>query len=291
MRAPIDLRVNTLRADRARALAALASFGAQPTPISPTGIRIPAGSGAQRSPNVEVEMPFQKGWIELQDEGSQIAALLAGASPGEQVADLCAGGGGKTLALAARMENKGQLYAWDEDRHRLAPIFTRLDRAGARNVQVKRGGDRAALDALASKMDRVVLDVPCTGSGAWRRRPDAKWRIKEKAIETRIAEQDAILDLGADLVRPDGELVYITCSLLAEENEDRIDAFVNRQAGAFEPVDLRPRWRTLLGGNAPNLPQGLASRLASIRLSPRSTGTDGFFIAALRRRYPSTARD
>lgn len=284
MRAPIDLRVNTLKADRARALAALESFKAQPTPIAPTGIRIAAGTGPQRSPNIEVEMPFQKGWIELQDEGSQIAALLAGASPGEQVADLCAGGGGKTLALAASMENKGQLYAWDDDRHRLAPIFTRLERAGVRNVQVKRGGERAALGALAGKMDRVVVDVPCSGSGAWRRRPDAKWRIKEKAIADRVAEQDAILDLGASLLRSGGELVYITCSLLAEENEDRIDAFRARTIGGnFDLIDLRSRWRSLFGSDAPHAPPAWRDRATGIRLSPRATGTDGFFISVLKR--------
>lgn len=282
-RAPIDLRVNTLKADRARMLKALEPFHATPAPIAPTGVRIAAGIGPARSPNIEVEATYQKGQIELQDEGSQIAALLAGALPGEQVADLCAGAGGKTLALAATMENSGQLYAWDDDRHRLAPIYQRLERAGVRNAQVKRGGDAAELAPLAGRMDRVVLDVPCTGSGAWRRRPDAKWRIRESALGERIAEQDAILAKGAALLRPGGELVYITCSLLAEENEDRIAAFLAGPAGrGYGAVDLRPRWRSLFGIDAPPLPMGVRGG-PGLRLSPKATGTDGFFVAVMRR--------
>jgi 16S rRNA (cytosine967-C5)-methyltransferase len=199
------------------------------------------------------------------------------------VADLCAGGGGKTLALAAAMENKGQLFAWDEDRHRLAPIFQRLERAGVRNVQVKRAGDRKALVELAGRMDRVVLDVPCTGTGAWRRRPDAKWRLKERALGERIAEQDAILQDGARCLRPGGMLAYITCSLLAEENEDRVAAFLASEAGRrFAPVDLKPVWRRLFGTDAPEKPVGVAA-LPGLRLSPRATGTDGFYVALLAR--------
>ena len=284
-RAPIDLRVNTLKADRAKVLAALEPFGAAPAPLSPTGVRIAPGRGPARSPNIEVEAAYQKGLVELQDEGSQLAALIADAHGGEQVADLCAGGGGKTLALAAAMENRGQLYAWDEDRHRLAPIYQRLERAGARNVQVKRGGDERELEALEGRMDRVVLDVPCTGTGAWRRRPDAKWRIREKALPERMAEQDAILTRGARLVRPGGRLVYITCSLLAEENEDRVRAFLESAAGAaFAPVGLAADWRRLVGGAPPAIPAGVAGLVPSIRLSPRATGTDGFFVCVLERR-------
>lgn len=282
-RAPIDLRVNTLKADRTRVLKAFERFGAVPGPLCPTALRIPAPRGPARAPNVEVEPEFLKGFVELQDEASQIAALLAGARPGEQVADLCAGGGGKTLALAAAMDNRGQLYAWDADRHRLAPIYARLERAGARNVQVKRGGDPGELDALAGRMDRVVLDVPCTGSGAWRRRPDAKWRLKERAIGERMGEQDRILRQGAAALRPGGELVYITCSLLAEENEDRVAAFLTSEAGrGFEPIDLTPRWRSLFAAEPPALPPGVRGG-SGLRLSPRATGTDGFFICALRK--------
>jgi 16S rRNA (cytosine967-C5)-methyltransferase len=281
LRAPMDLRVNTLKCDRARALRALEPLGIVPGAISPTALRIPAPVGPARAPNVEVEEAYQKGWVELQDEGSQVAALLAGAEPGEQVADLCAGGGGKTLALAATMENTGQLWAWDADKHRLAPIFQRLERAGARNVQVKRGGDVGELDGLAGRMDRVVLDVPCTGTGAWRRHPDTKWRLKEKALAERMAAQDAILARGAGLVRRGGTLVYVTCSLLAEENEDRVEAFLATLAGArFAPVDLAPRWRRLFGSEAPPLAVGLAG--PGLRLTPRGQGTDGFYVCLLR---------
>jgi 16S rRNA (cytosine967-C5)-methyltransferase len=283
-RAPVDLRVNTLKSDRARALAALEPLGAAATPLSPVGLRIAPGRGPARSPHVEAEAAYQKGWVELQDEGSQIAAILADARPGEQVADPCAGGGGKTLALAAAMENRGQLWAWDEDRHRLAPIFQRLERAGARNVQVKRGGDPSELAALRGRMDLVVLDVPCSGSGAWRRRPDAKWRMRESALPQRMAEQDAILTLGAGLVRPGGRLAYVTCSLFAEENEDRVLAFLSSEAGrGFAAADPAPVWRRLLGGEPPSTPAGVAGLVPSVRLSPRSTGTDGFFVALLAR--------
>ena len=152
-------------------------------------------SGLQRTPNLQAEAAFQAGWFEIQDEGSQIAALLSGAGPRKQVLDLCAGAGGKTLALAALMQNTGQLYAYDADRHQLKPIFDRIKRAGVRNVQVLRAGDEAALEALGPRFDVVMADAPCTGSGTWRRRPDAKWRLKPEALAARLGEQRA--GLGA----------------------------------------------------------------------------------------------
>ena len=176
-RAPVDLRVNSLKTTREKVLHGLRRFEPAPTPYSPLGVRIAAGSGPSRSPHVEAEPGHGKGWYEVQDEGSQLATLLAGAHAKEQVLDLCAGAGGKTLALSAAMENTGQLYAYDADRMRLRPIFERLKRAGARNVQVLPPGDPEALAALAGRIDRVVVDAPCTGSGVWRRRPDAKWRL------------------------------------------------------------------------------------------------------------------
>ncbi len=146
---------------------------------------------------MQAETGFQKGWFEIQDEGSQLAALLSGAKPGEQIIDLCAGGGGKTLALAAVMANKGQLHATDNDRGRLAPIHERLRRAGTRNVQVHEVG--ASLESLHGRMDRVLIDAPCTGTGTWRRRPDAKWRVAERALGDRSAEQAALLDSAVPL--------------------------------------------------------------------------------------------
>ena len=280
-RAPLDLRVNTLKTSRSKMLGEFERHGGAPGAIAPTAIRLAATRGAGRSPNVEAEPAYQKGQVELQDEGSQIASLLVDAVPGHQIADLCAGGGGKTLALAAVLENKGQIHAWDADKHRLKGIFERLERAGAGDVQVARAGDEAALAPLAGKMDRVVLDVPCTGSGAWRRRPDAKWRLRPRALDDRIGEQTAILERGARLVRPGGRLVYITCSVLAEENEDRVTAFLNSSAGrGFRARDLGPDWRRLFAGDAPTRPSGVAG-LPGVRLSPRATGTDGFYICVL----------
>ena len=176
-RAPVDLRVNMLKAGRDKVLKALRRFEARPTPHSPFGIRVEQAPGPGRSPHLEAEPGHGKGWYEVQDEGSQAAALLSSASPRQQIIDLCAGSGGKTLALAALMENTGQLYAYDSDRLRLRPIFERLKRAGVRNAQVLAAGDRQALAKLAGKMDLVLIDAPCTGSGVWRRRPDAKWRL------------------------------------------------------------------------------------------------------------------
>ena len=177
-RAPVDLRVNTLKADRAKVLKALARFSPIPTPFSPLGIRLPAPEGAGRQPNVEAEAAHGKGWYEVQDEGSQVAALVAGAAPRQQVLDICAGAGGKTLAFAAAMRNTGQVYAYDDEPARLRPIFDGLKRAGARNVQVLQAGGQEALAALGPRFDLVFADAPCTGTGAWRRRPDAKWRLR-----------------------------------------------------------------------------------------------------------------
>ncbi len=223
-RPPLDMRVNRLKADRDKVIKALGKFGAVEASFAPDAIRIPATAGQGRHPNIQNEPGFQKGWFEVQDLGSQIAAQMVAAQPGEQVLDLCAGGGGKTLALASIMANKGQVFATDSDRARLAPIFDRLKRAGARNVQVREAG--ASLDDLAGRMDAVLIDAPCTGSGVWRRRPDAKWRLTERALEERIGEQAALLGSAAQYVRAGGRLVYVTCSLLPEEDADQVAAFL-----------------------------------------------------------------
>jgi 16S rRNA (cytosine967-C5)-methyltransferase len=193
-RAPIDIRVNTLKADRERVLKALQKYGAMPTPYSPVGVRIPAPGPEEKNPNIEAEAAHGKGWFEVQDEASQIATLMSGASPRLQVLDLCAGSGGKTLGLAALTQNTGQIFAYDSDKQRLRPIFERLKRSGARNVQIITAGDTGALDALADKMDVVFADAPCSGSGVWRRRPDSKWRLTPEALMQRVGEQRAVLD-------------------------------------------------------------------------------------------------
>src|SRR6516162_6465344 len=228
-RAPLDLRVNTLAAERDQPLAKLEHLNAAPTRWSPIGIRIRLAAEA-KSPAIHAEPVFLKGQIEIQDEGSQLAALLADAKPGEQVVDLCAGAGGKTLALSAAMENRGQIYSTDIDKRRLAPIHERIARAGARNVQMRtpstaRGGADVLAD-LAGRADLVMIDAPCTGTGAWRRNPDAKWRIRPGALAERIKQQDEALERAAALVKPGGRIAYVTCSILAEENGDRVQAFL-----------------------------------------------------------------
>jgi 16S rRNA (cytosine967-C5)-methyltransferase len=278
-RAPVDVRVNTLKATREKVVKALARFHAEPTPLSPVGVRIPAPEGAGRSPAIEAEAAHGKGWFEVQDEGSQVAAALAGAGPRQQVLDLCAGAGGKTLALAAGMQNTGQVYAYDADKRQLRPIFERLKRAGVRNVQVMEAGERGALEALGPRFDLVLVDAPCTGSGTWRRKPDSKWRLKPANIPERQAEQVQVLDLGASLVKPGGRLVYVTCSVLPEENVEQVAAFLGRHRD-FALLPYGEAWRERLGAEPPASADGSTETL---QLTPACHGTDGFFIALLGR--------
>jgi 16S rRNA (cytosine967-C5)-methyltransferase len=278
-RAPVDLRVNTLKGGRDRALAALAHLEAQPTPLSPVGLRV-AVKPDGRGPALSAEPAYVKGAVEVQDEGSQLASLLSGAKPEMQVLDLCAGGGGKTLALAAMMENHGQIYATDDDGRRLTPIFDRLARAGARNVQVRAPrGSRDILSDLAGRCDVVLIDAPCTGSGAWRRNPDAKWRVRPGALEQRIKDQNESLERAAKYVKPGGHLVYVTCSLLKAENEDRVAAFLAAH-DAFLPLEAA-HWATACG--LPALAAQASSLGAGFRFSPLRTATDGFYVAPLTR--------
>ncbi len=278
-RAPVDLRVNTLKATREKTLKALAHFAAEPTPLSPVGIRIPPPEGAGRAPHVEAEAAHGKGWFEVQDEGSQVAALLAGATSRMQVLDLCAGAGGKTLALAAAMQNTGQIYAYDADKRQLRPIFERLRRAGARNVQAMDAGDESALATLGPRFDVVLVDAPCTGSGTWRRKPDSKWRLKPANIGERQVEQRAVLALGSGLTKPGGCLVYVTCSVLPEENTDQVAAFRSDHPD-FSVEPYAQSWKEHFGTEPPSSADG---RDDTLLLTPACHGTDGFFIARLRR--------
>ena len=276
-RAPTDIRVNTLKATRDKALAALAEAGiaADPCTRSPWGIRLLARA------NLPGLALFRDGAIEIQDEGSQLACLLSGVKAGEQVVDLCAGGGGKSLALAAMMGNRGQIYACDIDGRRLGGLVPRAERAGIRNLQTRvlasfRPGEADASFAdLEARADCVLVDAPCSGTGAWRRSPDARWRLTPEMIEGYCAAQDEVLARGARLVRSGGRLVYVTCSLLPSENEDRIAAFTAANPG-FVQEDWQAHWPEAL----PSLP---APAGGSLRLSPVTAGTDGFFIAVLRR--------
>jgi 16S rRNA (cytosine967-C5)-methyltransferase len=222
--------------------------------------------------------------MEVQDLGSQIGAAAAGDIKGAQVLDYCAGGGGKTLALAALMENTGQLYAYDQDARRLKPLYDRAKRAGVRNLQVRNPAGGDTLADLEGKMDVVFVDAPCTGSGTWRRHPDTKWRLTPQQLERRIGEQDQALAEAARFVKPGGRLVYVTCSVFVEEGEDRIAAFIKEHAGfaqvrALEQVAasglLTDEGRPLLA--ACETPDG------ALRITPARLRCDGFFVATLRR--------
>ncbi len=276
-RPPLDMRVNTLKSEIDRVASELQPTGAAETQIARHGLRIAPIEGAGRHPNVQVEPAFQKGWFEVQDEGSQMAAALAGAAPGMQVLDYCAGAGGKTLALAAAMENKGQIFAHDSDKSRLAPIFDRLKRAGVRNAQVVAG--IAGLSGHEGQMDLVLIDAPCTGSGTWRRRPDAKWRLTDRQLEVRTGEQAEILEKASRFVRPGGRLVYVTCSVFDAENGAQIDRFVTDNPD-FAPVDHRAHFDTVFPGRSD---KARIDPARGIVLSPHRTGTDGFFVAVLER--------
>jgi 16S rRNA (cytosine967-C5)-methyltransferase len=282
-RAPLDLRINTLAAERDQVLAKLQHLNAAPARWSPIGLRLRLAADA-KSPAIHAEPIFLKGQIEIQDEGSQLAALLADAKPGEQVVDLCAGAGGKTLALAAAMENRGQIYATDLDKRRLAPIHARLERAGARNVQVRTPTGRGASDVLADvagRADLVMIDAPCTGTGAWRRNPDAKWRIRPGALAERRKEQEAVLERAATLVKPGGRIAYVTCSVLTEENNDQVGAFLSRQPdfSVEKPAEVAK----VLGERAYLFARAALNSDSGLLMTPRRTDTDGFFVSVLRR--------
>jgi 16S rRNA (cytosine967-C5)-methyltransferase len=280
-RAPLDLRVNSLKADREKIAAALEALAPASTRWSPVGLRIRLAAES-RSPAIHAEPAFRKGQIEIQDEGSQLAALLSAAKPGEQVVDLCAGAGGKTLALAAMMENHGQIFATDADKRRLAPIHARLERAGVRNVQVRT--PRPGTDALADlegRTDLVLIDAPCTGTGVWRRNPDAKWRIRPGAVAERIKEQIAVLDRAEKLVKPGGRILYATCSVLEDENGTQVRAFLARHEGfaAVPPAEVM----ATLGERAFLFRRAALLSDEGLLMTPRRTDTDGFFVAMLRR--------
>ncbi len=280
-RAPVDLRVNTLKATREKVLKALQRFGAAATPHSPFGVRILQAPGPGRSPHVEAEPGHGKGWYEVQDEGSQLAALLSGAKPKAQIIDLCAGAGGKTLALAALMQNTGQLYAYDSDRMRLRPIFERLKRAGVRNAQVLAAGDTAALGRARGqdgpRGDRCALHRLRRMAPAPRRQMAAQ---PANARGAGCEEQREVLEEGAPLVKPGGRLAYITCSVLPPENRDQVEAFLARHRD-FKLIPWRQLWAQAL----PETP-ALASADGSedtLLMTPLSHGTDGFFVSVMER--------
>jgi 16S rRNA (cytosine967-C5)-methyltransferase len=267
--APLDLRVNLLKGDRTGAIAALAAEGivAEPTTLSPWGLRI-----AGRRPVVTGEA-FKSGLVEIQDEGSQVVALLADAQPGMRIADYCAGAGGKTLAMAMTMENKGQILAADTSAHRLDGAVRRLRRAGVHNVEqhLLTTGDKWA-KRRRETFDRVLVDAPCTGTGTWRRNPDARLRLTPSDLEQLVEKQAIILHDASRLLRKGGQLIYATCSLLRPENEDQVARFLADHPD-FALIDHpahAPAEADMAGG--------------TLRLTPARHGTDGFFAAVMEKR-------
>jgi 16S rRNA (cytosine967-C5)-methyltransferase len=280
-RAPLDLRVNTLKAKREKVQASLRHLGAVPTPWSPIGLRIALGADA-RNPGISAEEDFVKGAIEVQDEGSQLAALFTAAKPCEQVIDLCAGAGGKTLALAAMMDGKGRLIATDRDKRQLAPIFERLSRAGVHNAEVRPPkGEADPLADIRSSADLVLIDAPCTGTGTWRRNPDAKWRMRPGALEIRLKDQAEVLDRAAGMVKPGGRIAYVTCSVLPSENGEQVRSFIARHPGfSIQPLN---ETASVLWDKAEDFENAALKLAEGWLMTPRRTGTDGFFVSVLKR--------
>jgi 16S rRNA (cytosine967-C5)-methyltransferase len=280
-RAPLDLRVNTLKAKREKAQASIAHLGAAPTKWSPDGLRIEISADA-KNPGILAEEAFIKGQIEVQDEGSQLAALLSAAKPGEQVIDLCAGAGGKTLALAAMMQGKGRLIATDSDKRQLAPIHERLSRAGIHNCDVRTPkGESEVLSDIRASADLVMIDAPCTGTGTWRRNPDAKWRIRPGALEVRLKAQAEVLDRAGPLVKPGGRIAYVTCSVLDTENGEQVRGFLARHPGfsIVPPAEVV----AALWDKADDFAGATLQSKEGLLMTPRRTGTDGFFVSVLRK--------
>jgi 16S rRNA (cytosine967-C5)-methyltransferase len=279
-RAPLDLRVNDIKGDRDEAAALLEDLNPVPTRWSPFGLRIALEAGA-KNPAIHAEPAFIKGMIEVQDEGSQLAALLAGAKPGEHVVDLCAGAGGKTLALGAQMRNTGRLYAFDVSGHRLAALKPRLARSGLANVhpaQIAHERDDR-VKRLAGKIDRVLVDAPCSGSGTLRRNPDLKWRQSADSVAALVPTQAAILAAAARLVKPGGRLVYATCSVLAAEGEEVALEFDLASTAQFTRVPAAEALQQARVADAAALVSD-----NDLRLWTHRHATDGFFAALWERR-------
>src|ERR1700678_4157761 len=280
-RAPLDLRANTLKGERDETLPMLAHLNAEPTRWSPIGLRIRLSADA-KSPAIHAEPAFIKGAVEIQDEGSQLAALFAGAKPGEQVVDLAAGAGGKTLALAAGMDKRGRIYATDISKRQLVPIHERIARAGVRNVQVRTPrGTTDVLTDLNGRIDLVLIDAPCTGTGAWRRNPDAKWRGRPRALEERLAQQTTLLARAARIVKPGGRIAYVTCSVLGEENGAQVRDFMARHPD-YAVIPPREVAAAVLGEQAKPFCAAALLSAEGLLMTPRRTDTDGFYVALMR---------
>lgn len=280
--ATLDLRVNTLKAERdsVRRLLAAAGIETTFTNLSPWGLRL---AGRARLNGVAA---FKDGLVEVQDEGSQIAAAMVGARPGMRVCDFCAGAGGKTLAMAATMENAGKIVACDTVARRLDSAGPRLRRAGVSNVERRLLTTERDVWVKRHKesFDRVLIDAPCTGTGTWRRNPDSRWFLAQSDVKELVAKQARILDSASRLVRPGGRLVYVTCSLLPSEDEQQIDAFLARDPG-FRRLAADGVWHEDVSRTP------FPSRGPDLVLTPHQHGTDGFYVAVLERHARATAAD
>jgi len=262
-RAPLDARVNTLKADPAAIQAGIS--GAVPLPCLPAGLRLPSDTPVEQLP------AYKDGQLEVQDAGSQFVSLAAGVERGQHVIDLCAGGGGKTLALGAAMAGHGSILACDIDRPRLSRLMPRAERAGLGIVETRLLNPNQERNMLADQVGRadvVLVDAPCSGTGTWRRNPEARWRLNPQRLERYVATQSALLDLAAELVRPGGALVHVVCSLLDAEGAGQAQAFLDHHPGwVAEPLSL--------GAGTP--------RGSGLRFTPLGDSTDGFFVARMRR--------
>lgn len=278
--APTDLRVNTLKATREELLDALTKEGFEviPTPTSPVGVRL-----MKRAP-IFTSATFKKGWFEVQDEGSQMVALVTDAQPSHKVIDFCAGAGGKTLAIAAEMKNKGRVLAWDTSEKRLGQITVRLRRSGVGNVQthVLSSESDQFIKRHKASADRVLVDAPCSGTGTWRRNPDLKWRFTPQDLSEVLAVQERILESAARLVKPGGRLIYATCSFLKSENDQQIAKFLTKRKD-FRVVCAQKVWNK-------TLPDDEDESVSYLSVTPHQDGVDGFFAAVLRR-LPDEAKN
>ncbi len=281
-RASVDLRVNSLKADRngVQVDLAKAEIETEACPFSPVGLRL-TGTGRV------TDLPsYRDGLFEIQDEAAQVASLLAEPERGMTVVDLCAGAGGKTLALAARMGNSGTIHAYDVDRARLEELDRRSRRAGVTIAYARTlpdSADRAkVLDGIVGSADRVVLDVPCSGTGTWRRNPEGRWRLTPDLLDANCERQKALLKEGAVLVKPGGRLIYMTCSILKRENADNADDFLTANP-AFRAVDYRAVWQKAIG---PEPAESASGEAPYLTLTPARHGTDGFFVAVFERKIP-----
>ncbi|NBX03127.1 MAG: RsmB/NOP family class I SAM-dependent RNA methyltransferase [Alphaproteobacteria bacterium] len=271
--APTDLRVNTLKATREKLIEELRKegFEVEPTPVSPIGVRL------KKRAAIFTSATFKKGWFEVQDEGSQMVAVLTDAQPSHKIIDFCAGAGGKTLAIAAAMENKGRLMAWDVSEKRLSQITIRLRRAGVGNVQthVLSSESDPFIKRHKYLADRVLVDAPCSGTGTWRRNPDLKWRFTQKDLDEVLDLQERILESASRLVKPGGRLIYATCSILKSENDEQVSRFLTKKED-FRVVCAEKVWNK-------SSVDGDGSTPSYLSLTPHEDGVDGFFAAVFER--------